>query len=208
MMNATGRAAGILVALLFVPLPASSAGVAPTVVSTEPASAATNVVLGAGIRITFSATMDQTSSEAAFSIVPAVAGSFFWSGAAVTFQPSSDLAASTLYQVAIAGTAQDSLGTPMGSAHNFSFTTGTISGIPLPAGWIKTVLRLGAQQTDAIVSIPRPNEMEGIWDFFQLGGLGLEHLQQPAPGRAAPLANVTTTQTPMVWTAITDGNND
>src|SRR5204862_1413868 len=106
------------------------------------------------------------------------------------------------------GTAQDSLGTPMGSPVNFSFTTGTISGTPLPPGLIKTLLHLGAQQTDHIVSIPRPNEMEGTWDFFQLGGLGYEHLQQPFPGRAAPLANVTTTQTPMVWTALTDDNND
>jgi hypothetical protein len=96
----------------------------------------------------------------------------------------------------------------MGSPYTFSFTTGTISGTPLPPGYLKTVLHLGASQTDAIVSMHNPNEMEGYWDFFQLGGLGHEHLQQPFPGRAAPLANFTTTQTPMVWTALTDNNND
>src|SRR5882757_2840101 len=100
-------------ALVFVSI-AEAAPAAPSVVSTAPAAAEGNVIRGAGIVITFSGAMDHPSTEAAFSILPATAGAFSWTGPVLVFQPSVDLTASTGYQVTIGATAQDSLGTPLG----------------------------------------------------------------------------------------------
>ncbi|MBI3857107.1 MAG: Ig-like domain-containing protein [Planctomycetes bacterium] len=181
----------------------------PTVVSTAPADTATGVILGAGICVTFSTAMDHPSTEGAFAILPATAGSFSWNGATLIFQPAADLAPNTAYQISIGATAQDSIGTPMGTPFTSGFTTGTIVGTPLPSGLIKTLLHLGASASDCVVNLPyHGDEMEGRWDFFQLGGLGPEYLQQPVDGRPAPMANITTTSTPLVWTAMTDPDGD
>lgn len=182
----------------------AATAVAPTVVSTAPAAAETNVIRGAGIVITFSTTMDHPTTEAAFSILPATAGAFSWNGAVLTFQPTVDLAASTAYQVTVGATAQDSLGTPMGAPFVLNFSTGTVVGTPLAPGVIHDLVHLGAA-TDAITGL-QSSEFHTQLDPLQLGGQGYQHLQQPVDGRQAPLAKIGTTTAPLVWTAINDAD--
>jgi len=209
-MLLSGRAAwGLLMAMAVGLLSFAAPAAPPTVVSTAPQDGASSVILGAGIVVTFSTAMDHPSTESAFSLLPVTAGAFSWNGATLTFTPTADLAPSTPYQISIGATAQDSLGNPLGTPFTSAFTTGTIAGTPLPPGLIKTLIHLGAAESDRITDFPLNGvEMNAMWDHFQLGGLGPEHLQQPVDGRAAPLNNITTTQTPLVWTAMTDSDGD
>lgn len=179
----------------------------PQVVSVAPADVETNVFLGAAVCVTFSADMDHPSAEAAFSLLPATAGAFSWSGNMLIFTPAADLAPSTFYQVGIAASAQDSLGAVMSGPFSSSFTTGTLVGTPLPAGLLRTLLHLGSSAADRITDLPFQSiETNVLYDLLKLGGQGFEYLQQPIDGRPAPLANMTTTQTPLVWTALTDAD--
>jgi hypothetical protein len=107
---------------------------------------------------------------AAFSILPATAGSSSWSGNTVIFAPSADLAASASYQVSIGAAAQDSLGSPMGADDIFSSGTG------------RNLLHLGANAGDGIVSQTyHGSEFNTYNDLLQLGGLGVEHVRQRPP---------------------------
>jgi hypothetical protein len=95
----------------------------PTVSSTSPSSGATGVDVSDSISITFSTQMDQTSSEAAFSISPQVNGAFEWSGNTMTFNPTGNLSYSTEYTVSIDSGAASSEGMEMNSDYSFVFTT-------------------------------------------------------------------------------------
>jgi hypothetical protein len=205
-MSKTRAARGLLLAIsLGLPSFASPPAAAPTVVSSAPEDGSANVVLCAGICVAFSSAMDHPSTEAAFSILPAIAGSFSWSGTMLIYTPAADLAPNTPFTFSVAASAQDSLGTPMGAPFSASFATGTLAGTPLPPGVIKTLIHLGAADSDRVISIPS-GEMNGRWDFFQLGGLGPEYQQQPVDGRATPMSNIGTTSSPLVWTAMSNSD--
>ncbi|HEY3319275.1 MAG TPA: MBG domain-containing protein [Planctomycetota bacterium] len=81
---------------------------------------------------------------------------------------------------------------------------------PLPAGYIKRMLHLGASETDRITGYPTSGQGV-LWDFFTYAGAGLEHIQQPSPGQAVDMrlaVNGSTSNTVMVWTDLTDADND
>ena len=108
----------------------------PTITAVLPEDGATDVPASTTISATFSEAMNKTSTEAAFSITPTLAGAFSWDGNTMTFTPDAYLAYSTGYTVTIAATATDLAGngldgnengTAEGSPtddYNWSFTTG------------------------------------------------------------------------------------
>ena len=67
--------------------------------------------------------MGQASVEGAFSILPAVAGSFGWADNTMTFTPGAALSGGTLYTANISTDAQDVAGNPLAAAYSWSFTT-------------------------------------------------------------------------------------
>jgi len=118
------------------PIPGGNAlvpGGAPVVVSTVPASGATNVVVGTTVRATFSEAMDGTTLTASsFTLAQGatpVTGAVTYAGTTATFAPSSALATNTLYTATVTTGARNVAGTAMASSHTWSFTTST-SAIP------------------------------------------------------------------------------
>ncbi|HEY92001.1 MAG TPA: hypothetical protein G4O07_09245, partial [Dehalococcoidia bacterium] len=105
----------------------------PTVTDTVPASDATDVAVDADIVVTFSTNMDETATEAAFSIDPVVAGTRTLVDDTLTFNPTADLATDTVYTVTIADTAEDTGDKPMTAPHVFSFSTEDTIAPPDPA---------------------------------------------------------------------------
>jgi len=180
----------------------------PTVLSTSPSDGAANVAVSADVEMTFSEPMDHASAEAAFSISGGVTGTFSWVGNTMTFHPTPSLDDDTAYTVTISTDAQDWLGRAMAAPYVFAFTTADAypTGTPLPAGYVKRMLHLGAQESDRITDAIYNYEIEA--DYFTHAKLGPEYGQQPSHGQAADLSPSPTTQSPMVWTDLTDGDAD
>ena len=113
---------------------------APTVSSTNPASAATGVTLNQKIAATFSKAMDSTTiTTTTFTLkqgTTAVAGTVAYAGTTATFTPTANLAASTAYTATISTGATDLAGNALaggGSAPNpWTFTTGATSTASAP----------------------------------------------------------------------------
>ncbi len=96
----------------------------PTVISVSPANGSSTVSLKDSIMVTFSEPMDTASARAAFSLSPAVPGTFSWGGLTVLkFRPSQILAVKRTYQITINQSARDRNGVQMASAFNSIFTT-------------------------------------------------------------------------------------
>lgn len=120
--------------------------VPPQVMSNTPANGATGVLLTANIVVLFNEAMNKTSTQGAFSTKPVVAGDFSWNagGEIMTFNPTTNLAASTKYTVTISTAATDLAGNTLDGNRNgkedpekrdrwvFSFTTGTGQDITPP----------------------------------------------------------------------------
>lgn len=107
--------------------------VAPYVTGTSPEDDTTDRAVNLPISVSFSESMDGASTEAAFSIDPAVDGSLSWSDGSrlLSFTPATTFAADTPYTVTIAGSAEDLAGNqmdPSGGTFSFSFTTGSGTG--------------------------------------------------------------------------------
>jgi len=101
----------------------------PRVISTDPANAATNVVLNKIIEATFNMPMDPlTLTSATFSVkqgTTEIAGTVSYSDTAVFFDPSSALTANTLYTCTITTGAKNLAGVALESNYTWAFTTGT-----------------------------------------------------------------------------------
>jgi hypothetical protein len=100
--------------------------VRPTVVSTSPVSNATGVALNASISAVFSANMDATAGSK-FSLKQDntnIAGASSQTGATISFQPTAELQANTVYTATIAKTAADEHGTTLSNDYTWKFTTG------------------------------------------------------------------------------------
>ncbi len=103
----------------------------PVVVTTVPANAATNVVVGTPVRATFSQAMDAatlntttfTLSQGATPVTGTVSTST--SGTTASFVPGSPLAAGLVYTATITTGARNVAGRAMASNHAWSFTTST-----------------------------------------------------------------------------------
>lgn len=119
---------------------------APTVISTLPADASTDAALGGNVAVTFSEAMDPTTicgsasltaacPAATFTLqqgVTAVAGAVTYVGSTATFNPTSALAASTVYTATITTGAMDLAGNPLAINKVWSFTTGTVADTTAP----------------------------------------------------------------------------
>jgi uncharacterized protein YkwD len=75
-----------------------------------------------GIRIAFTAPMNEADVQDRFSIQPAVRGTFSWRDNQMTFTPRDRLKADTRYSVSLVG-AHDAAGNRVGGDVSFSFTT-------------------------------------------------------------------------------------
>lgn len=105
-----------------------SDAIAPTVVSTNPASLSRNVATRTPISVTFSESMDSGSLTASTFVVSAggvpIAGILSVAGSAATFTPAVDLDLNTLYTVSVTTGVKDSAGNAMATAYNWQFTPG------------------------------------------------------------------------------------
>jgi uncharacterized repeat protein (TIGR02543 family) len=110
--------------------------VPPTVVSTDPADAATGVALTKQIAATFSKTMDATTvTTSTFTIKQgaiSVTGFVSYSGTTAIFAPASNLAPNTLYTATITTGAKDLAGNALANNYVWSFTTGAAAVIIPP----------------------------------------------------------------------------
>ena len=103
---------------------------APTVISTDPANAATSVALNKKISATFSEAMDSLSTTTSFTLVnttlggTSVNGSISYSGGTAIFSPSGNLAPNTTYTGTITTGAKDVTGNALASKYVWNFTTG------------------------------------------------------------------------------------
>jgi hypothetical protein len=110
--------------------------VSPTVLSSNPANAATAVALNQAVVVTFSEPMNPASiTSSTFTLkqgTTSVAGAVSYTGSTATFTPSANLGTSKVYTGTITTGAKNVDGNPLLSNHVFSFTTGTSTDVILP----------------------------------------------------------------------------
>ena len=101
--------------------------IAPTVISTTPATGATGVDVSSAVSATFSEVMDSlTVNTATFMVKNGsgnVAGTVSYSGTTATFTPLNNLTYSTTYTATITTNIKDTAGNPIASVYTWSFTT-------------------------------------------------------------------------------------
>ena len=112
--------------------------VAPTVIATDPAGDATEVVLDQKIAATFSEPMNPSTLNATtFTLrqgTVAVAGVVSTAAATATFSPSDNLAAGTTFTATITTGAADRAGNSMATNYSWSFTTSACAETPVALG--------------------------------------------------------------------------
>ncbi len=103
----------------------------PYVVETDPDNGEENVSIYASIEVTFSEPMNTASAEAAFSILPSVAGLFSWrlGNTKMIFDPTAPLNYLKTYQVTVSTVAEDEEGNNMVADEVWTFTTERIPGV-------------------------------------------------------------------------------
>ncbi|HSA35139.1 MAG TPA: ice-binding family protein [Methanomassiliicoccales archaeon] len=108
----------------------------PRVISTIPANAATGFSINSRISATFNMAMDaSTITTSTFLVMQgatSVTGNVTYNGVTAVFEPISDLAISTVYNVTITTSVEDSSGNALISNHTWSFTTGTTADVTAP----------------------------------------------------------------------------
>jgi len=75
------------------------------------------------LEVVFSEAVDRQAAQAAFTVVPRLAGSFSWSGATMIFTPTDRLPLETSFSVRLRGQIRDLAGNAMGGAGPFGFRT-------------------------------------------------------------------------------------
>lgn len=109
--------------------------VAPTVSSTSPVNLATGVALNSNVTVNFSESLDPaTVNVSTFTLKDggvAVAGAVSYSNKVATFNPTSDLAISTVYTATLTTAITDLVDNPLAANVVWSFTTGTdVAAVP------------------------------------------------------------------------------
>jgi hypothetical protein len=103
--------------------------VAPTVLSTVPAGAASGIARNGSVSATFSVPMDPAFMTATTFTLAAggtpVLGTVSLSGATAVFRPAVQLAASATFTATITTGAKSAAGLALGAAHTWTFATGT-----------------------------------------------------------------------------------
>ena len=109
---------------------AGTKGICPIVVSTTPASGATNVLLATKVTATFNEEMNPLTINTTTFIVKQgtiqVAGTVTYTGMTATFTPANLLAANTVYTGTITKGSKDPAGNAMIEDYTWSFNTGTV----------------------------------------------------------------------------------
>jgi hypothetical protein len=105
--------------------------IAPSVVSTNPANAATAIPVAQIVTATFNTAMNPTTvNTVSFTLAgpsgTAMLGAVAYSGTTATFTPAASLLASTTYTGTITTGAKDPAGNPLATNFVWTFTTGTI----------------------------------------------------------------------------------
>ncbi len=97
----------------------------PNVIATIPNNGVEEVSNAASIEITFDIRMDAATTQAAFTITPAVSGEFSWKNNQKTlvFNPNQNLTPGVTYTVAISNSAQTIFGKNLVFGYTFQFTT-------------------------------------------------------------------------------------
>ncbi|MFH1231008.1 MAG: Ig-like domain-containing protein [Planctomycetota bacterium] len=97
----------------------------PTVLSVSPPNNSYPVPVSTDITVTFSEAMNQATAQGAFSISPTAVGAFSWSSSnTMTFNPTGNLAANTIYTCGVSPAAEDLAGNNITSQYQWSFETG------------------------------------------------------------------------------------
>jgi len=95
----------------------------PSIIDKTPIGS--DIPLNAQINVAFSEAMNRTSAQGAFSIIPAINGTFNWNGNTMTFTPDLNLAPGTTYNVTVGTGAKDTAGNNLESSYSWQFTTGS-----------------------------------------------------------------------------------
>jgi Ice-binding-like/Bacterial Ig-like domain len=115
----------------------SQSTTAPTIRSTAPEDAATEVAVGASVNVVFSEAMDpSTLTGATFTLTQGgapVAGAVTYSGVKATFTPTATLALGALYKATITTGVDDLAQNALAANHTWSFTTRAVADTTLPA---------------------------------------------------------------------------
>ncbi|MCK5559720.1 MAG: Ig-like domain-containing protein, partial [Thermoplasmata archaeon] len=92
----------------------------PNIVSINPLNNAQNVLINTSIQVIFNESMNKSTTETAFSIIPKVDGNFNWAGndKICTFVPLSNFNYSTTYDIIISGVAKDLAGNTLDGNKN------------------------------------------------------------------------------------------
>jgi hypothetical protein len=110
--------------------------IAPTVISTVPANAATGVAFNTKVSATFSEAMDpSTITATTFTLkqgTTAIAGLVTYVGTTATFSPSANLLPNSVYSGTITTGAKDLAGNSLATNYVWSFTTGAAADIVRP----------------------------------------------------------------------------
>lgn len=111
--------------------------VRPEVTATNPVNQATNIALNTTLSTTFNVEMDPASiNTSSFTLKQGatnVAGTTSYSGMTALFDPTEDLAPNTLYTATLSTGAKNSAGTGAAKNYEWTFTTGAVADIVLPA---------------------------------------------------------------------------
>jgi lysophospholipase L1-like esterase len=113
-----------LLCLMVVALACTPDTTPPAAAAFVPADGMDNVACNSTVRIAFSEEMDRSSCEDAFSIEPAVSGTFSWQGQWLAFKPDTALAPLTRYTVTVSTAACDRAGNHTAADRVCSFVTG------------------------------------------------------------------------------------
>lgn len=137
---------------------------APTVVTTDPASDATNVAVSSAVTVTFSEAIDlATLTIATFTLVGgsgAVDGVVDASGPDAAFTPNALLAYNTTYTATLTTDVSDIAGNPLATEYSWSFTTELD---PAEVGVEIRNVDIAGQGTSATLSAGQPFSLE--FDF-------------------------------------------
>ncbi len=161
-----------------------------------------NVPVNTQINVTFNESMNTSSSQSAFSILPPTNGIFSWAGNTMTYSPNTNLNQGTTFNITVRTDAKDIAGNNMLSSYSWEFTTESSTGPNVP-----DVSNPSANQT-----IPDDTDYTPLWgETAQLNvtvtdGNGIESvkvdLSEIGGSAAKPMMNIGGN----IWSATTNAS--
>ena len=131
---------------------------APTVNSTTPQDATTDVTLNANISVTFSEAMDPATLGATTFVLrqgaATVAGAIAYAGTVATLNPAADLAANSQFTVTVTTGATDLAGNPLAVDEVWAFETGTRVALGPPPVSLGTAGEFAILAKSGVATVP------------------------------------------------------